>query len=307
MLSRRGPRQEMPGCSSTIRNGRNIRDCRAAAIQAGGRGLCSGWAATTWPRCGPPPRPTARCPAAAESQGVHLHLPVRRAGPARQLRPEARRPRRHPRRVQARSPRARPASRSANTCRCWPQRSHLWALVRSLTHPSQRPLGRPPASCSPAARELPPGFNAEHAASRATGRRSPPSPATLTRPQQQPAAGGRAARAAGPQHGPRHSRPVRRRRWGRAAIRGSSRRRRFDPHGLRRLSRVRVRPPAAPARPTTAAFQAPNLTLPEGLDGDRFGDRLDLLERHRPPAAAPRARRPTDELRPPPPERPSRC
>ena len=71
-----------------------------------------------------------------QGQVGDLHLPLRRAGAARQLRPEARRPRRHPRRVQADRHAARRASRSASTCRELAQRSHLWALVRSLTHPS---------------------------------------------------------------------------------------------------------------------------------------------------------------------------
>ena len=88
--------------------------------------------------------------------------------------------------------------RSASTCRCWPQRSQHWALVRSLTHPSNDHSAGHMIMLTGRS-ELPPGFNAS--------RPKPtdwPSIAAVAgaadRAAEQPAAGRGPARAAGPQH-----------------------------------------------------------------------------------------------------------
>ena len=75
---------------------------------------------------------------AAEWQGevVHLHLSLRRAGSARQLRHEAGCARQHSRRIQADRHATRRAFRSASTCRCWPSAATCGRWCRSLTHPS---------------------------------------------------------------------------------------------------------------------------------------------------------------------------
>ena len=142
------------------------------------------------------------------------------------------------------------------------ERSQLWALVRSLTHPhpdhsaghllmltgrSQLPLGFDPSK--PQAERL--------AVDRRGRRRRLPA-------AQQPAAGGRAARDADPSRGPRHSRPVRRR-DGRAP--------QPDVRQLRRASTPSCTAPGPSMAFTTPAaartrkdlyVQAPNLSLPAG-------------------------------------------
>ena len=72
----------------------------------------------------------------AEGQGGHLHLPVRRPVATGELRPQAGC---RPRESAGSSGPSRPGRRASTICEHLPrlaERSHLWALVRSLTHAS---------------------------------------------------------------------------------------------------------------------------------------------------------------------------
>ena len=86
---------------------------------------------------------------------------------------------------------------------------------------------------------------------------------------EQPAAGRRPARAAGPQHRPGHPRPVRRRRWGRSRdpwfIEASP----FDPTAYGAFPEYEFDHQERPTTPQRTRFQVPDLTLPEGLAGTR--------------------------------------
>ena len=165
-------------------------------------------------------------------------------------------------------------------------RSHLWALVRSLRHPTNDHsaghhimlTGR----SDTAARVQP-----QPAAGRATGRRSPRSPAPGGAAQQPAARGRPAAVSCIHNTGRRHSRPVRRPDG--AAARSLVHRgvAQFDPR-LRRLSRTTSSTTRSGRTGTSAqpVFQAPNLSLPEGLAPARLGDRLrpaaPLVEQQQP-------------------------
>ena len=160
----------------------------------------------------------------------------------------------------SRSPRARPASRSASTCRELASASHQWSLVRSLTHPSNDHSDGHLHHAHRAVGRCPPGFNPNSPQADRLARRSPPSPGRCTPPRNNlpPAVvlpeqlihntgrviPGQFAGDDGPAPRPVVHRGV--------AVR---------PDGLRRLSRVRVRPPGAPGRRRSdRRFQAPNLT-----------------------------------------------
>ena len=115
------------------------------------------------------------------------------------------------------------------------ERSHLWALVRSLTHGSNDHSAGHHIMLTGRS-DLPPGFNPESATTRRLAvdgrdRRCP------DRPAQQLAPGSGPARAADPQHGSNHPRPVRRASWGRATTPGSSRPRRST---RRRMEPIRL-------------------------------------------------------------------
>ena len=209
--------------------------------------------------------PRERARPQGKGAGVHLHLPVRRACAARQLRPEARRPGRDPRRVPAdrhrdarhldlRAPAAagRAAALGAGAVADTSvQRPHRSATIFMLT-------GRSAGAA---------GFRRPASRGRPTGRRSPRSRATRTRrgainlppavvlPERLVHWSGGVipvpTRAMRPPH----------------ATRCSSRRRPTATRSARGLSRVHV-----PQRDQEAAgvadqrtFPAPNLTLPEGL------------------------------------------
>ena len=91
---------------------------RRTAVQAGAVGLLGlGMNHLEALRAATPDEPPS---SGRHGEVVHLHLPLRRSGPARELRPQARRPRGNPRRVPPDRDAARPGSRSANTCPAWP-------------------------------------------------------------------------------------------------------------------------------------------------------------------------------------------
>ena len=148
------------------------------------------------------------------------------------------------------------------------QRSHLWSLVRSLTHSTNDHSAGHMIMLSGRS-DLPPGSTRQGPAERLAldrRRRRRPDP-----PAEQPASRGRAARAAGPQHGPNHPGPVCRRDgphrdpW---FIEASP----FEPSAYGAYPGVRVRPPgAASPRARSRRFEAPSLSLPEGLTGPRVG------------------------------------
>ena len=152
----------------------------------------------------------------------------------------------------SRSPRRTPGVRICEHLPELAQRSHRWALVRSLTHPSNdhsaghlhhahRPVGHCRRASTRASRK-PTDWPSIAAVAGA-----------VTPAAQQPAAGRRAAGPDRPQHRPRHPRPVRRH-DGPAPRPVVHRGVAVRPEGLRRLSRVRVRPPGSgrASRKTTA-------------------------------------------------------
>ena len=154
------------------------------------------------------------------------------------------------------------------------QRSHQWSLVRSLTHPTNdHSAGH--LFMLTGRSQLPPGFN---------GNMPKPTdwPSHRRRRRrchaaaQQPAAGRRPAGKSGPQHRPRHSRPVRRADGPCNAIRGSSSFR-LRAGCLRGVSGVRVRPSDAGRHAAAQGFRGAQPVAAGGRQHDRFGDRLDLL------------------------------
>ena len=174
--------------------------------------------------------------------------------------------------------------------------------MRSLTHPhNDHSAGHHDHADGPVA-DLPPGFNPQLSRGPATGRRSPPWPGPLTRPRNNlpPAVvlpeklvhnTGRVipGQFAGL--------------MGRSTTPGSSRPRRFEPVAYGAYPEYgfdhQERPPAA--RPDKR-FQAPSLSLPEGLGRSRAStDRLDLLDAHRPAAPRPGPGGAQRAVRPPPP------
>ena len=212
---------------------------RRTAIQAGAVGF-----ARARPRTSDPA--PCRNGQALHCEGGHLHLPLRRARPARELRPQARRAGRHSRRVQ---PIATTHAR----------RPHL--RTPAAARGDQRPVGAGPLADAPVERPLARPPHHAHRPERLARRVQPERPKPTDHPSiaaiagavttaaEQPAAGRRAAGAARPQHRPRHPRPVRRRHGPRTAIRGSSRRRRSS-------RRPTARTPSTSSTTSSAPYDA---------------------------------------------------
>ncbi len=147
------------------------------------------------------------------------------------------------------------------------QRSHLWALVRSLTHRSNDHSAGHHIMLTGASM-VPPGFDPS-SPGRAIGRRSPRSPGPPPAAQQSAARRG-AARTTHPQHRPRHPRPIRRDHGTASAIRGSSRRR-PSTRWLRCVSRIRVRPSGE-----AQALNGSDLSGAQPVAARRTGQRVGL-------------------------------
>ena len=163
------------------------------------------------------------------------------------------------------------------------ERSHLWALVRSLTHGSNDHSAGHHIMLTGRS-DLPPGFDPNRpAAGRLAvdrrGRRG------ADRTAQQPAAGGRPAREVDSQHRAGHPRPVRGR-DGAARdpwfIEASP----FDPTATVPIRRSSSTTRSAPSRRKTKRFQAPSLGLPEGFARTRLVRTAVAAGMHRSPACA---------------------
>ena len=150
----------------------------------------------------------------------------------------------------------------ASTCRCSRRSRDKWALVRSLTHPSNDHSAGHHIMLTGRS-DLPPGFNPS--TPRPTDRPGIAAVAgAVTQPAEQPAAGRRAARANRPQHRPRHPRPVRRRSWAARATRGSSRRRAFEPRAYGAYPEYEFDHQERPYAAQAQGVHVPDLTLARG-------------------------------------------
>ena len=147
------------------------------------------------------------------------------------------------------------------------ERSELWSLVPLADAPVQRTLGWGITSCSPGRSEAAGGLR----------RLSKPQGQRLARrsPRWRRGLADRATTCRRPwccpkvlihRDGPRDSRPVRRRDGLRSAIRGSSRPRRFSPTSYGAFPEYGFHHATRQMNPQARDFQAPNLTLPEGMD-----------------------------------------
>ena len=156
------------------------------------------------------------------------------------------------------------------------RRSHLWSLCRSVTHPVQRALARDTMSCSPGAATCPPA-SIQASRRKRTGRRSPPSPGkwfpvrnnlppAIALPEKMVHRTGRTipGQFAG-QLG--HGKDP-------FFLEAS----RYNPQTYGAFPEYLFHHENGPADGSKFSFDAPNLSLPEGIESERMKNRLDLLE-----------------------------
>ena len=259
---RSGPRAEEIHAATPSAGGaghrRDIRSSPGGSPSRPGRSACSGWGWSTSTPCARPARPNGPATGGPPARSViYIFLS---GGLAQHdsfdLKPDA------PDEIRGEFRPIATRTPGVHICEHLPllaARSHLWSLVRSLTHPSNDHSAGHHIMLTGRS-DLPAGLQPEPAAGRATGPRSPPSPGRSSPPRNNLPPAVVLPERLVHNTGPGHPRPVRRRRWGRSATPGSSRR------------RPSTRPPTGPIPSTSSTTRSgrgrPDATAVPGPEPD---------------------------------------